>query len=571
MNNCNSIKTCVFIGTIIFLILLIITQMSIGYNILKPGRVTIAENYDYYHISEIPDFIQHSISKEFNTFNNIESKKSKSEETIQQSDSSPMDSPWPMYCHDVRHTGQSQYSTADNPGIEKWWFDTNDDCVGSPVIDKDGTIYIGAGDFFAVKPDGTQKWKYEIPGIIDSAPAIDENGIIYVGSIWGSPNYMYAFYPDGRLKWKYKTGNDVYSSVTIANDGTIYFGKNENGSPPYSGYIMALYPNGTLKWKYKTNHFVYSSPAISDDGTVYCGCHDTYLYALYPNNGTLKWKYKTGDWIRTSPSIANDGTIYVVSLDNYLHAVYSDGTLKWKTNVDAGTSPTIGQDGTIYAGYKKLYAINPIDGAIKWVFDPGPDRRIRGGTPCHSFDDIIIFGTYIGETDGGELIAVNPDGTERWRIMIATCWVDSAPAIGEDGIIYVGSWHYLHAIGELDPNAPTPPEINGPKKVLPDIEYKFKFKSTSPLDRHVYYWIEWGDNKKTGWIGGYPSGEEITISHEWSMLKPYTIRARCKDYSNLWSDWSYYELNNPRTRVSYDPLFLHFFNQYTFLDYPLNH
>jgi len=27
-----------------------------------------------------------------------------------------------------------------------------------------------------------------------------------------------------------------------------------------------------------------------------------------------------------------------------------------------------------------------------------------------------------GETDGGELIAVNPDGTERWRIMIATNW-----------------------------------------------------------------------------------------------------------------------------------------------------
>ena len=61
-----------------------------------------------------------------------------------------------------------------------------------------------------------------------------------------------------------------------------------------------------------------------------------------------------------------------------------------------GTNPVIGQDGTIYGGCYYLYAINPEDGSIKWSFDPGEDRTIRGGTPCISAEGIIYFGTHIG-------------------------------------------------------------------------------------------------------------------------------------------------------------------------------
>jgi hypothetical protein len=35
-----------------------------------------------------------------------------------------IDSPWPMYCHDARHTGRSPYSTANNSGDEIWRFAT---------------------------------------------------------------------------------------------------------------------------------------------------------------------------------------------------------------------------------------------------------------------------------------------------------------------------------------------------------------------------------------------------------------------------------------------------------------
>jgi len=475
MKNCNPIKVGLLIGTIIILISSIVAPMVIGYNIRKPDRRIITDNYDCYHNSEIPNFIQYNISIESNTNDNFESEKiSKSKEAIQPLNGLPMDSPWPMYCHDVRHTGRSPYNTANNPGTEKWRIGTGGWATGSPIIGEDGIIYMGAKELHAIYPNGTLKWKYDIPHKIVSAAAIDENGVIYIGTIEAMPNYLYAIYTsNGTLKWKYKTDNHIYSSPAIGNDGTIYFGSEDQN-------IYALYPNGTLKWKYKTGHAVLSSPAIGDDGTVYCGSHDTYLYAFHPNNGTVKWKYKTGNWIRVSPCIADDDTIYIVSLDDYLHAVYPNGTLKWKTDVGAGTSPTIGQDGTIYAGYRILHAINPNNGSIKWSFNPGSDRRIRGGTPCNSLDNLIYFGTHIGEYSGGELIAVAPDGTEKWRKIIATDWVDSAPAIGSDSTVYIGSandlYHpgdegYLHAIGELDPDAPSAPDIDGPKSGKIKIEY----------------------------------------------------------------------------------------------------
>ncbi len=460
-----------------------------------------------------------------------------------------IDSPWPMCFHDTHHTGRSPYSTADNPGTEKWRFDTVEVTWGSPVIDDDGVIYIGASHLFAIYPNGTLKWEYDKWVETASTPAIDENGVLYVGSIWAMPNYLYAIYTSNcTLKWKFPTGDDIFSSPAIGDDGSIYFGSEDD-------YIYALYPNGTLKWKYLTSIAVYSEPAIGDDGTVYCGSHDGNLYALYPNNGTLKWFYHTGDWVGYGPSIADDGTIYFGSWDGYLYAVYPNGTLKWKTGgYLAGTIPAIESDGTIYVGNRYLAAIYPNNGSVKWLFDPGPERTIRGAGPCISADGTIYFGTNIGEYDGGELIAVNPDGTERWRIMLATDWIWSAPAIGADGTVYVGScndgyhpgsWGYLHAIGPLDTNAPSVPDITGPTSGKAGVEYEYTFTSTSPIGNDVYYYIDWGDNTINDWFGPYASGETVTVSHTWSSQGIYTISARAKDTDNLWGPWGTLSVTMP--------------------------
>ena len=107
----------------------------------------------------------------------------------------PMNSPWPMYSHDVHHTGLSPYGTSDNPLVEKWQFPLDDsNFYGGFIIDTDSTIYGASYYLYSIYPNGTEKWRYYL-GEIESTPAIDENGVIYVGTICGMPNYLHAVLP----------------------------------------------------------------------------------------------------------------------------------------------------------------------------------------------------------------------------------------------------------------------------------------------------------------------------------------------------------------------------------------
>lgn len=364
-----------------------------------------------------------------------------------------IDSQWPVMSHDVRHTGRSQYSTAAAPLVEKWRFPADGWVYSSPIINSNGTIYFSGNKFFAVSSNGSLKWKTENSLRMFSAPAIDEQGIIYAGTRDAPNLFFYAFYPNGTEKWRYPAY--TYSSPVIDTNGNIYFGYDEN--------LIALYPNGTLKWSSPNIYSVYSSPAIGDDGTIYCTSWYGNVYALYPENGTVKWQFPTGGRMKANPSIAEDGTIYVSSWDDYLYALYPhNGTMKWRVNTYYGCSnnPSIGPDGTIYIAHVDLYAVNP-DGTIKWIFPLGDERVCSFAAPAISADGIIYIGANIGNGVGGELIVVNPDGTERWRSgSICNEGIVSSPAIAEDGTVYLGSLNdfemypggfvsqgYLHAFG----------------------------------------------------------------------------------------------------------------------------
>jgi len=545
---------------------------------------------------------------------------------IESSVSPPMDSPWPMKCHDMHHTSRSPFSTTYNSGYEKWRYEC-DEVESSAVIGDDGTIYFGSMDWFlyALNPDGTEKWRYKTGFLIWSAPAIAEDGTIYVGS-WD--DYLHAVNPNGTRKWRFCAHDDICSSPAIAEDGTIYFGTMLSGNR-----IYAVNPNGTEKWRYKTGDVITSDPAIGEDGTIYIGSCDNYLYAMNPN-GTLKWRFKTGDEIKGHASIADDGTIYFPSFDDNLYALYPNGTLKWKTNTEwgASSSAAIADDGTIYVGTDKLRAIYPNNGTIKWTLDVGGD--IAHASPAVSADGTIYVSA------GLCLVAVNQDGTEKWRRQICDVRADSSPIIAEDGTIYVGStskdenthfWYgYLHAFGaggeviaeangpyyglideavefsgdadfgyppytwqwdfgdgntsnEQNPthiytnvgnytvtltvtdnkssqsvdtawawvqesnDPPEKPTIEGELNGKINTEYGYTFLSSDPEGLHIWYYIEWGDDHDTGWIGPYPSGEKIDLSHKWNYRDTYIIRCKAKDPYGAESDWGELRVTMPHT------------------------
>jgi hypothetical protein len=363
------------------------------------------------------------------------------------------------------------------------------------------------------------------------------------------------------VKWKVDSRGTISSSPAIGEDGTIYFGTMVGFD---EGDIVAVNPDGTLKWKYKTGYYIVSDPAISDDGTVYIGSGDTYLYAMNPN-GSLRWRFKTGHYVKGLPSIDEDGTIYVGSYDGYLYALHPDGTMKWQYKLRYGTetNPSIGPDGTIYVGDNKLYAINP-DGTLKWTFDPGSNQDIFQSSPAVSADGTIYVGTNKGEVDGGDIIAVNADGTLRWRHRIANLWADSSPCISSDGIVYIGSsnrevkntvenFGILYAFGPGDVNnPPDSPSIDGLTDGKSGESYSYVINGNDPDGDSISYFVDWGDGNDSGWQGPYSSGTSIELLHSWSEQGYYTIRAKVKDEYGSESSWSTLEVSMPKQKVYYN-------------------
>lgn len=357
----------------------------------------------------------------------------------------PANTAWPIFRHDLSHTGRSPFTGSPGPDL-KWSFATEGVVNSSPAIGADGTIYVGSwdGKLYAVNADGSLKWSFATEGYegyIESSPGVGLDGTIYVGSWDGN---LYALNPaDGSEKWRFETGAAILSSVAIGYDGAVYFGSCDNS-------VYAVNPDGTLKWNLLTGDDVDSTPAIGPDGMVYAGSQDGMVYAISPE-GYLIWTSPTGDSIASSPAVGGDGTIYIGSEDAKLYAMRpADGEVKWAFPSESLTgafesSPAIGVDGTVYAASLdgNLYALNPAEGYEIWRFSTGSPIK---ASPAVGADGLI----YIGSENGG-LYAINPAGEVVWRFD-AGDGINSSPALGNDGTIYFGSLDTsLYAISGLSP------------------------------------------------------------------------------------------------------------------------
>lgn len=92
------------------------------------------------------------------------------------------------------------------------------------------------------------------------------------------------------------------------------------------------------------------------------------------------------------------------------------------------------------------------------------------------------------------------------------------------------------------PNTPT---INGPAEGKPGTSYLYKFTTTDPDGDMVYYYINWGDNQTSGWVGPYNSGATALVTHQWSQKGNYTIQAKAKDIVGAESDWGTLDITMP--------------------------
>ncbi len=120
--------------------------------------------------------------------------------------------------------------------LSEVWTVTIGEEPSSPVIDADGTIYIGAGGkLLAVNPQsGSKTWEFPPPllGVV-SSPAVSSAGRIYVLVTTGKkdfeePDSLYGVKSDGTRLWAAALGEgysaEFFSSPKLDDDGNIYIG-----------------------------------------------------------------------------------------------------------------------------------------------------------------------------------------------------------------------------------------------------------------------------------------------------------------------------------------------------------
>jgi len=397
--------------------------------------------------------------------------------------------PWPCWGHDKRHTGRTvlpthlgtitgsiinsstnepvaRMSVKADPGEYVGVTDTNGRFILSGLLEDtyDVTavmfgylpvtvenIVVGDGQHVEVLLEANHdrkwlKWKMNCEGSLFCTPAIDDNGTIYITNSSGK---FFALNPDGTIRWTYEADSHVFTPV-IGADGTIYLGCRDR--------LKMLNSDGTLIRDYQANGNV-GIPAVAPDGTVYFGCEDKNLYAL-SSIGELLWKIETNHGHFSQPAIAYDGTVYFTS-GNLLYAADPFGTILW-TNAGSSLSPVIDADGTVYIADKDkhFYALNR-DGSEKWMFQTNSQYFY----PAIGADCTIYF----GEDDS--ITATSSGGKLMWKLEIEGD-VRGTPAIGRDGIIYVGGeYNKFYALtneGYLTWRLDTEGTVSGSPAISPD-------------------------------------------------------------------------------------------------------
>lgn len=359
--------------------------------------------------------------------------------------------PWASFGGDAGNTHLSAYRGPEVQPIIKWEYATGRSAHRQPIISADGgiifTTHGSSNALSALERDGSLRWERRITAQLGRWVSADVAGRVYFGTYY----YLQAVdQASGSAIWTTQTQQSSYfqNGTTVGPDGSIYA-----GYQPSSDRMLSFDTDGNIQWTRAGGGYG-STPAIAADGSIV-----TVSSAVrsYSPAGDLQWTFDTpeiypvsDDTVQfmsaaISPMTGHTyvGQFYINNSGGYrperLYALDTDGQLMWSFD-GAGGSPAIGPDGTIYAGHRStLVAINP-DGTEKWRFDHGS----RGDTSASSEGVTIDADGNLYLTNAqGMLYSLNPSGDLRWALDLApetdSDIFPTTPIIDFDGTLYVGT------------------------------------------------------------------------------------------------------------------------------------
>ncbi len=298
---------------------------------------------------------------------------------------------------------------------------------------KDGQFSIGGANTpFTLKDDtliGTL-WLPDLPFTLhrtDNLPTEPEPPAIGTG-----PEPAWTFHADAAF----------WTSPVVAGD-LAYLGA-ANGK-----FHAVQSADGKERWSFDAGAAIYGNATV-DGGAVYFAADNGRLYKLDRRTGTEIWRAEIGgagirsvptpaggDWDFTNAAaVVANGVVFIGSADGVFHALEAGtGKSLWtfKTGGKFRAAALVVGD-RVYAGSTDnfVYAFDRRNGAPLWRFDTGSPVT----TAPVLADDKLVTGT----RDQALLYALDAaTGQKLWTVFYWLSWVESAPVLAADGLLYIGA------------------------------------------------------------------------------------------------------------------------------------
>jgi parallel beta-helix repeat protein len=113
-------------------------------------------------------------------------------------------------------------------------------------------------------------------------------------------------------------------------------------------------------------------------------------------------------------------------------------------------------------------------------------------------------------------------------------------------------WSAPRSLSIIENDPPLIPSIVGPAEGKTGELYNYSFVSSDPDGISVWYYIDWGDNSTSGWLGPYDNGGQLVLGHSWEIKGTYKIRCKAKDVYNAESGWGVFSVTMPLNMYSGD-------------------
>jgi outer membrane protein assembly factor BamB len=295
-----------------------------------------------------------------------------------------------------------------------------------------------------------------------------DQGTLYGG---GVDRKVYAVdLESGAVKWSSRLTGIVAGGVLVSGD-TVYA-----ASTRPEGRVSALDRNtGQRIWR--VNVGLVSTPLALVDRVLLVANQRDELIGLDPKTGARHWRRRMGP-ASLAPIPLESGEVLLTTADSLFRIATSDGTVRRRVRAPgAVVSPWLRMGDALVAGTadSTVLAINPDSLTLRWkvrldapvMNSPAIERdtiyaatrrgtlyRVFPGTPARAERIVelewpitapvtIVHGLILLGGADGTIRALDPAGTERWRI---TLWrpIELGPLPLTDGMVAVGGKGDLH-------------------------------------------------------------------------------------------------------------------------------